>query len=72
MAKKEKKKQGTAKLKSLLPKVSKKPFIIRMPEEKDENIHWLFWVLVFLVLLFLVSLIFINWQESSAMLSYLN
>ncbi len=70
MAKKLNKKSGFAKLKALLPK--KKSFIIFMPEEKDEGIHWLFWVLIFLVILFLTSLVFLSWQQSSTILSYLN
>ena len=69
MSKKLNKKGGLTKLKALLPK--KKSFIILMPEEKDEGIHWLFWVLIFLVILFLASLVFLNWQQSSALLSYL-
>jgi len=69
MAKKHYKKWGMNKLKSLLP--IKKPFIILMPEEKDESIHWLFWVLMLLVIIFLISLIFLNWQNSSILLSYI-
>ena len=70
MAKKLRKKSGLTKLKALLPR--KKSFIIFMPEEKDEGIHWLFWVLVFLVVLFLVRLVFLSWQQSSVLLSYMN
>ena len=70
MSRKTIKKKGRAKLKSLLPK--KKAFIILMPEEKDENIHWLFWILMILIIIFLISLVFINWQESSTWSFYLN
>lgn len=70
MSRKTNKKSGVNKLKTLLPK--KKSFIMFMPEEKDEGIHWLFWVLIFLVVLFLASLVFLSWQQSSALLSYIN
>lgn len=58
-----------AKLKSMLPK--KKALIINMPEERDEDVHWLFWVLVILIIIFLISLVFLSWQGSSALLSYI-
>lgn len=68
MAKKEKKSRGVKKLQSLLPK--RKSLIMLMPEEKDETIHWLFWVLIILVITFLVSIVFLSWQSSSVLLSY--
>lgn len=49
----------------------RKPFIIKMPEEKDDSIHWLFWLLLILVLIFLISTIVINWSSSSGLLSYI-
>lgn len=70
MADKPKKNRKIIKLKSLLGR--RKPFIIRMPEEKDDSIHWLFWWLVILVLVFLISIIIISWSNSSALLSYIN
>lgn len=69
MADKPKKNRKIIKLKSLLGR--RKPFIIRMPEEKDDSIHWLFWWLVILVLVFLISIIIISWSNSSALLSYI-
>lgn len=68
MPKKKKKSRGVKKLQSLLPK--RKALIMLMPEEKDEAIHWLFWALVILVIAFLVSIVFLNWQSSSVLLSY--
>lgn len=68
MAKKEKKSKGVKKLQSLLPK--RKALIMLMPEEKDEAIHWLFWVLIILVVTFLISIVFLSWQSSSVLLSY--
>ncbi|OGB74241.1 hypothetical protein A2V68_00530 [candidate division Kazan bacterium RBG_13_50_9] len=59
MADKTQKKKGVSRLRSLLPK--KKDFIMQMPEDGDEDIHWLFWVLVVLAVLFLISLLFIGW-----------
>ncbi len=68
MPKERKKGRGVKKLKSLLPK--KKPLIMLIPEEYDEGIHWLFWVLIILVVAFLISLVLFNWQSSSVLLSY--
>lgn len=68
MTKKEKKGRGVKKLKSLLPK--KKLSIMRIPEEYDDGIHWLFWVLIILVIIFLISIVFLNWKSSSLLLSY--
>ncbi|MBU1083077.1 hypothetical protein KKE14_01415 [Patescibacteria group bacterium] len=58
------------KLKSMISR--RKPFIIKMPEERDDSIHWLFWLLLILVLLFLISTIVISWSSSSGLLSYMN
>jgi len=58
------------KLKSMVKR--HKPFIIKMPEERDDSIHWLFWLLLILVLAFLISIIVTSWSDSSALLSYIN
>lgn len=58
------------KLKSMIGR--RKPFIIKMPEERDDSIHWLFWLLLILVLLFLISTIVISWSGSSGILTYIN
>jgi Co/Zn/Cd efflux system component len=58
------------KLKSTL--IRRKPFIIKMPEERDDSIHWLFWLLLILVLVFLISIIVISWSGSSGLLTYIN
>lgn len=69
MARKTIKKTGKTKLTKLLPK--KKPFIILMPEERDDGIHWLFWALIMLTLVFLVSLVVISWQVNSEAVNYI-
>lgn len=58
------------KLKSMVRR--RRPFIIKMPEERDDSIHWLFWLLLILVLVFLISIIVISWSDSSVLLSYIH
>lgn len=49
-----KKLSGINKLKSLIPKKNNN-YIILLPDELDEGVHWLFWVLVLLVATFIIS-----------------
>lgn len=49
-----KKLSGINKLKSLIPKKNNN-YIILLPDELDEGVHWLFWVLVLLVVTFIIS-----------------
>ncbi|MFH0912406.1 MAG: hypothetical protein V1807_01970 [Patescibacteria group bacterium] len=60
---------GLIKLKSLIPQ--KKPYIIWLPDELEDGLHWLFWVLIVLVITFLVSMVVINYTDLPQTLSLL-
>ena len=60
---------GVKKLKSLLPK--KNNYIILLPDEIEDGLHWLFWVLIFLIIIFLISAVIINFTDLPKTLSLL-
>ncbi len=45
--------------------------IIRMPEDKDEAPHWLFWLLVIVFAVFIVSIIWQGVATSTNLQAYL-
>ncbi len=63
------KSKGVKKLKGLIPK--KPNYIIVLPDEIEEGVHWLFWLLIILVLAFLVSAVVINFTDLPKTLSLL-
>ncbi len=64
-----KKPKGLTKLKKLVPK--KGSYIIVLPDEVEEGLHWLFWTLVILVVVFLASAVIINYTDFPKTLSLL-
>lgn len=63
------KSKGLKKLKALVPK--KRNFIIVLPDEIEDGLHWLFWLLIILVLVFLISAVVINFTDFPKTLSLL-
>ena len=57
-----KKSAGINKLKSLVPKKNNN-YIILLPDELDEGVHWLFWVLILLIIVFVVSAVTIKFTD---------
>ena len=66
---KSKKSTGITKLQGLIPR--KMNYIIVLPDEIEDGVHWLFWALVVLVLVFLVSAAVINYTDLPQTLSLL-
>ncbi len=64
-----KKSAGIKKLKSLIPK--KANFIIVLPDEIEEGLHWTFWLLMILIIVFLISAVVINFTDFPKTLSLL-
>lgn len=71
-AKPTKKSPGLVKLTSLIPRPKKKyhPIII-LPDEIEDGLHWLFWLLVILIVAFLFSAVIINYTDFPKTLSLL-
>lgn len=67
-----KKPSGLTKLTSLIPRPKKKyqPIII-LPDEIEDGLHWLFWLLVILIVTFLFSAVIIKYTDFSKTLSLL-
>ena len=57
-----KKSTGITKLKSLAPKKNNN-YIILLPDELDEGVHWLFWVLILLIVIFAISAAIIKFTD---------
>ena len=64
-----KKLAGIQKLKSLLLK--KRNYIIVLPEEIEEGLHWTFWLLTGLVITLLISVVVIKYTDFPKTLSLL-
>lgn len=60
---------GLKKLKALLPK--KRNYIIVLPDEIEEGLHWTFWLLTGLVVVLLISVVVINYTDFPKTLSLL-
>ncbi|MFH1088589.1 MAG: hypothetical protein V1719_01995 [Patescibacteria group bacterium] len=65
-----KKSAGIIKLKSLIPKKNNN-YIILLPDELDEGVHWLFWVLILLIIVFVVSAVTIKFTDLPNVISLL-
>ncbi|MBU1092652.1 hypothetical protein KJ836_03205 [Patescibacteria group bacterium] len=65
-----KKSAGMTKLKSLIPKKNNN-YIILLPDELDEGVHWLFWVLILLIVIFAISVVTIKFTDLSNTISLL-
>jgi len=57
-----KKSSGIDRLRSLIPKKNTN-YIILLPDELDEGVHWLFWVLIILILTFVISAVTIKFTD---------
>ena len=66
----QKKPDNTDKLKELLPK--KKPSILHFPDHSDNNVHWIFGILVILVVVFIFSVALTTNNSVQEYLSLLN
>lgn len=60
---------GIKRLKALLPK--KRNYIIVLPDEIEEGLHWTFWLLTGLVVILLISVVVINFTDLPKTLSLL-
>lgn len=65
-----KKSPALKELKKLTPKKQVNRIII-LPDEIEDGLHWLFWVLVILVIVFMVSAVVINYTDFPKTLSLL-
>lgn len=65
-----KKSTGITKLKSLVPKKNNN-YIILLPDELDEGVHWLFWMLILLIVIFAISAATIKFTDLSNTISLL-
>ena len=64
-----KKPSVTQKLKKMVPK--KTNYIIVLPDEIEDGVHWLFWVLIILLVILAASAVVINYTDFSKTLSFL-
>ena len=67
--KSDKKPSKVQKLKKLVPK--KTNYIIVLPDEIEDGVHWLFWVLIILLVLLAASAVVINYTDLPTTLSLL-